>query len=88
MAFGTREVSKSRKMNDESIIIPGHGQLATKAEVIEFRDMLAGIRNRVQSGINAGLNLEEIQALNPTEGYDGKGRSSDGFVEVVYKGLQ
>jgi cyclase len=77
----------SSKINDESVLIPGHGQLAKKSELLEFRNMLITIRNRVQSGINAGLNLEEIKALNPTEAFDDKGRSRDAFVEVVYKCL-
>jgi glyoxylase-like metal-dependent hydrolase (beta-lactamase superfamily II) len=72
------------KMNERSIIIPGHGQIAKKSEVLAFRNMLMGIKTRVQSGITAGLTLEEIKAFNPTEGYDGQGRSGDDFVTVVY----
>ena len=75
------------KMNDESVLIPGHGQLAKKSELLEFRNMLIAIRNRVQSGINAGLTRDEIKALNPTEGFDDKGRSRDAFVETVYSCL-
>lgn len=72
--------------NNQTVIIPGHGQLAKKQDMIDFNNMLKTIRNRVQSGINAGLNLEQIKATNPTEGYPDSNRK-DSFLEGIYGAL-
>ena len=77
-----------RKMDDKSVIIPGHGQLAKKQDVVDFRNMLYIIRNNVQTGINAGLSLEEIKAQNPTGEFPDLGRPRDPFVETVYTCLK
>ncbi|WP_304231963.1 MBL fold metallo-hydrolase [Jiulongibacter sediminis] len=76
-----------RKMDDESVIIPGHGQLAKKQDVLDFRNMIYAIRNNIRTGISSGLSLEEIQALDPTAGYPDPRDSKKGFVEGVYHSL-
>ena len=56
-------------INDDTIIIPGHGQLSTRADLLEFRMMLVTIRGRIKEGIARGLSADELIASNPARGY-------------------
>ena len=61
-------------IDDQTIIIPGHGQLSRRTDLLEFRAMLATIRDRIKSGIARGLSVEQVIASNPARGYaDGSG---------------
>ncbi len=76
--------------NDDTKIIPGHGPVATKADLQKYRDMVAGVIGKVQAGINAGHTQEVIVASKPAAGYDIATDGfikPDGFVETVYKSL-
>jgi cyclase len=53
-------------------IIPGHGPLATKADVKAFRDMLAATRDAIQPLVKAGKTLDEVKAAKPTAALDEK----------------
>jgi len=76
-----------------TMVIPGHGRLADEADVVEYRDMLTIIRDRVQSLIEHGKTLAEVQAARPTRDYDGRYGAQSGFwtttqfVEAVYRSL-
>ena len=64
------------RIDDRAIIIPGHGELATKADVKVFRDRLADIRDQVAAALKKGKKPEEIPALGITDKYEaewGKG---------------
>ena len=47
-------------INDETTIIPGHGPVAVKADLIKTQEILKDIQNRVQTQISAGATLEKI----------------------------
>jgi cyclase len=72
-------------------IVPGHGALATKAELAKYRDMLATARDRVQKLKTAGKSIEQAVAAKPFTDLDpiwGKGRfNGDTFVQIVYTTL-
>jgi cyclase len=76
-------------------VIPGHGRLCGEADVVEYREMVTIIRDRVQDAIKRGLNLEQVKAAKLSLDYDpaygpgaGTGAGSgDAFVESVYKNL-
>jgi glyoxylase-like metal-dependent hydrolase (beta-lactamase superfamily II) len=53
-------------------IIPGHGPLATKADVKAYRDMLAASRDAVKPLVAAGKSLDEVKAAKPTAALDEK----------------
>src|SRR5512140_3394274 len=53
-------------------IIPGHGPLATKADVKAFRDMLAATRDAIQPLVKAGKTLDEVKSAKPTAALDEK----------------
>jgi cyclase len=75
-------------------IIPGHGRLCDEHEVLEYRDMVTIVRDRVQSMIKKGMTLAQVKAAKPTLDYDGRygttpgPGSTDAFVEAVYKSLE
>lgn len=74
-------------------VIPGHGRVYEQLDVVEYRDMVTIIRDRVQKLIDEGRTLEEVQAAEPTRGYTRRYGSDEGpwttrqFVEAVYRDL-
>ncbi|MEQ1760252.1 MAG: hypothetical protein ABL986_18195 [Vicinamibacterales bacterium] len=51
-------------------IAPGRGRILNEADVVEYRDMMTIIRNRVKDGVDKGLTLQQVQATGPTLEYD------------------
>ena len=43
------------------MIIPGHGRLCDEQDVIEYRDMVTIVRDRIQDMIKKGMTLEQVQ---------------------------
>ena len=76
---------------DRTKIIPGHGPLATKADLQAYRDVLAAASSRIKKLIAEGRKLEEIVAAAPMKDYDekwGKGFiPAPKFVEMVTMNL-
>jgi len=73
-------------------VIPGHGRLSDEADVVEYRDMVTIIRDRVQDLIGKGLTWEQVKAARPSRDYDTEydapgGASPDVFVEAIYRSL-
>ena len=71
-------------------IIPGHGPVATRADLIAYRDMVVDVRGKVAAGIAAAQTLAQIQAAKPVARYgmaDGFIKP-DLFVEAVYNSLR
>lgn len=69
-------------------VIPGHGPLGTKAQLQEFRDMLATVRDRVDKLKRSGASEQEVVAKKPTADLDAKwahGGSPDTFVGIAYR---
>ena len=69
------------------------GRIADEADVVEYRDMVTIIRDRIQEMIKKGMTLEQVQAAKPTYEYDGRYGSTTGpwttemFVEAAYRDL-
>ena len=76
-----------------TIVIPGHGRLYDQFDVIEYRDMITVIRDRVRELVKAGRSLEQVKAARPAKGYEGRYGNAGGdwttdtFVEAVYRSL-
>jgi len=68
-------------------VIPGHGRLCDEAEVVEYRNMVAIVRDRVQDMIKKGMTWEQVKAARPTFDYDTQYGSGDAFSEAVFKSL-
>jgi glyoxylase-like metal-dependent hydrolase (beta-lactamase superfamily II) len=79
-------------VNDSTRIIPGHGPLAKRSDLLAYRDMLATIRDRVRASIRRGRSLAQTVADKPTAEFDaawGRGfLTPDDFVGLVYTSLQ
>ena len=82
--------SNLAKVTDKTIVIPGHGKIAGKAELTDYRDMLVTIYDRVAALKKEGKSLDEIIAAKPTAAYDSKWAGSfitgDVFTKLVYVG--
>jgi glyoxylase-like metal-dependent hydrolase (beta-lactamase superfamily II) len=78
-----------RIANDRTVIIPGHGAVATRANLQAFRDMLVELRGRVAAEIRAGRSLEQVKALRLADRYgrDTDFISPDSFIETLYRDL-
>jgi glyoxylase-like metal-dependent hydrolase (beta-lactamase superfamily II) len=78
-------------VTDKTIVIPGHGPVGGKAEMIEYHDILASIRDRVAALKEEGKSLNEILAAKPTAAYDAKWGTGfvngEFFTKLVYKGV-
>ncbi len=84
------EVALSRT-SAKTIIIPGHGPIGDKAQLTEFRDMLATVRDRVAAQKKQGRSLAESIAAKPTAEFDGRYGHfltvPDIFTGLVYAGV-
>lgn len=77
--------------NDQTKIIPGHGPVATKADLQNHRNMLATVIGKVEAGIAAGKTLEQVKAEKPTDGFGISPSgfiTADRFIETVYSQLK
>jgi cyclase len=71
-----------------TLVIPGHGRVCDEADVVEYRDMVTIIRDRIKDMLSRGLTLDQVKAARPTEDYDRRyGTNADQFVEAVYQSL-
>lgn len=78
-------------VNEDTKIIPGHGPMATKADLIAYRDMLKTVIGAVEKAQGEGKSLEAVQAMKPAAQWDINPDAfikGDAFVEAVYKSLQ
>src|SRR5262249_49809492 len=51
-------------------VIPGHGRICNEADVVEYRDMVTIVRDRIEALINKGNTLAQVKAARPTLDYD------------------
>jgi len=70
-----------------TMVIPGRGRLCDEADVVEYRDMLTIVRDRIQDLVKKGGTLEQVKAAKPTQDYDPLYGPSDAFVEAAYRSL-
>jgi glyoxylase-like metal-dependent hydrolase (beta-lactamase superfamily II) len=75
-------------LDQDTRIVPGHGPIAARADLQEWRSMLSTVYERVQRSVAAGRSLEQIKAERPTREWDERlTRSfvtSDHAVEEAY----
>ena len=73
-------------------VVPAYGRVSNEADVVEYRDMLTIIRDRVQAMVAKGMTLQQVKASRPTLEYDGiygtkKEWTGEMFIEAVYRDL-
>jgi glyoxylase-like metal-dependent hydrolase (beta-lactamase superfamily II) len=82
------------KQEGGTLVIPGHGRLCDEADVVEYRDMVTIIRDRIRSRAEMGMTLRQVQAAKPTADYDGRYGATSGrwtteqFVAAAYESLK
>ena len=78
---------------DRTFLVPGHGHVYDKLDLLEYRDAVTVVRDRVQDLLDEGKTLAQIKAANPTLGYrsqygtDTGPWTTDMFVETIYNEL-
>jgi len=79
------------RTTDNTLIIPGHGPVARRSDLEEFRDMLVAIRRNVAALKKQGKTLEEVIAMKPTAAFDAKWGQfvidPKFFTRLVYRGV-
>jgi glyoxylase-like metal-dependent hydrolase (beta-lactamase superfamily II) len=74
-------------------IVPGRGRISDEFDVVEYRDMVTIVRDRVKAMITKGMTLDQVKAARPTLDWDPRYGSASGpwttvmFVEAVYRSL-
>ncbi len=59
-------------IDDSTRLIRGHGPLGNKAELIEYRNMLVTVRDRIARLVKAGKSQDEVVAAQPTREFDAR----------------
>src|SRR5690606_20278522 len=78
-------------IDDETVIIPGHGELARRNDLIAFRTMVDTAVDRVRALKEGGSSLDQAKAGKPLAGLNnvsGGFISDDQFVEAIWGSLE
>ena len=79
-------------VDDETIIIPGHGALASKADLRENIDMIIDSQKRVKALIDSGLTADEVVAEGPLavyhDTYDWSFITTERWTRTIYRDLK
>jgi cyclase len=76
-----------------TMVIPGNGRVCDEADVVEYRDMMTIVRDRIADMIKKGMTLAQIKTARPTFEYDGRYGATSGawttdtFIEAAYRDL-
>jgi cyclase len=76
-----------------TVLVPGHGTLIKRDDIVPYRDMILAVQDKVQQLIAQGKTLQEVLAVKVTAPYDAKvaggtGSSAERFVSAVYQELK
>jgi glyoxylase-like metal-dependent hydrolase (beta-lactamase superfamily II) len=80
-----------KRVSDKTIVIPGHGPVGDRAGLIEFREMLVAVRDKVAALKQQGRSVEDVIAAKPTADFDAKWArfviNGTIFTKLVYAGV-
>lgn len=80
-----------KKIDANTRVIPGHGALSNQSDLVEYRNMLQAVYNRVEAFKSAGKTLEEVVAEKPTADFDAKWGGGflkpDVWVGIIYAAI-
>ncbi len=74
-------------------VIPGRGRICDEYDVLEYRDMITIIRDRVQAAVKKGMTLEQVRNAGYTKDFDSRYSAksgfgtADNFISAVYQSL-
>jgi glyoxylase-like metal-dependent hydrolase (beta-lactamase superfamily II) len=91
MLEGLDATMKSADTN--TTLVPGHGTLIKRDDIVPYRDMILAVQQKVQQMISQGQTLQDVLASKVTAPYDAKVAggtltSADRFVAAVYRELK
>jgi glyoxylase-like metal-dependent hydrolase (beta-lactamase superfamily II) len=78
---------------DRTFLVPGHGRVYDKLDLLEYRDAVTVVRDRIAHLIDQGKTFDEVKKAEPTSGYRSQYGAESGpwttemFVEVIYDEL-
>jgi cyclase len=76
--------------NETTRIIPGHGPMAKRADLVAWRGMISSVIASVRAGVKAKKTLAQIKAMKPAAKWDTNPKAfitGDAFVEAIYKSI-
>jgi cyclase len=82
------------KQEGGTYVIPGHGRLTDEADVVEYRDMMTIIHDRLADAIKKGMTVEQVKAAGLLRDYEGRYGATQGqwttdrFIEAAYRSLK
>jgi cyclase len=78
--------------NDQTKIVPGHGALAKKADLVAWREMLVTSRDRIETLVKEGKTEQEVLAAKPLHDLDAKWAANDqqaqNWTRMVYNSFK
>ena len=81
------------KQEGGTYVIPGHGRIADEADVVEYFDMMAILRDRLQDALKKGMSLAQVKAAGLARDYEGRygggqgDAATDAMIEAAYRSL-
>ena len=82
------------KQEGGTYVIPGHGRLTDEADVVEYRDMMTIVRDRIQNALDKGMTLEQVKAARIVRDYEGRygsargAATADALIDTAYRSLK
>jgi glyoxylase-like metal-dependent hydrolase (beta-lactamase superfamily II) len=82
-----------RWREERTHVIPGHGFVADYGDLVEYRNVVTIVRDRIADMIARAMTLEQVKAADPTKGFrkrygsDSGAWTTDMFIEAVFNGL-
>ena len=78
-------------IDDNTKVIPGHGGLSSRKDVLAYRKMIATAISKIEPMVKSGRTQQQVIDAKPLREFDeewGKFRKPEAFVEIVYNGLK
>jgi len=75
------------QLDDNSILVPGHGPVMDYGDLENYIDMLETVRDRISTMIHDGKSLEEVIAAEPTSDFDEKYGDPLRMIDRAYMSL-
>ena len=74
-----------------TLVIPGHGRVSNLGDVLNYREMVIVVGDRIRAMIDKGMTLEQVKAAKPTIDYDpvygARAGAADRFIEATFQSL-
>jgi cyclase len=77
-----------QRINQDTVVIPGHGNVADYQALVDYNEMLKLVRERLVALMAEGATLDQVYAANPTADFDEKFGSNIGFINRSYHSLK